>query len=235
MLLFFDFDGTLADSSPGIYASFELACSRLNLTAPLFHEFCEAIGPPVQRIAHRFFPDLTDSEIEEFRQIFRDDYDNERFRLFNWYEGVKPTIKALAALPSCRLTIVTNKPTGPTLELLRMGGLSAFFDLVVGIDYQMHHGIGPAFRTKAEAIKLAHARLGKGEVPSIYIGDTPSDRDASQACGLEFIAATYGFHRWHDSELSASFSISAISGLIPLLQAKSSARLQSRHDRGVRP
>jgi phosphoglycolate phosphatase len=225
MLLFFDFDGTLADSSPGIYASFELACSSLNLTAPLFHEFCEAIGPPVQRIAHRFFPDLTDSEIEEFRQTFRDDYDNERFRLFNWYEGVKPTIQALAALPGCRLTIVTNKPTNPTLELHRMGGLSTFFDLVVGIDYLLHHGTGSAFRTMAEAIKLAHAHLGKGDAPAIYIGDTPLDRDASQACGLEFMAATYAFHRWHDSELSPSFSISTLADLIPLLEARSCARL----------
>jgi phosphoglycolate phosphatase len=218
MQLFFDFDGTLADSSPGIYASFEFACTRLNLEPPAFKTFRETIGPPVQRLAQRFFPDLSESDLEAFRLFFRGDYDHNRFRQCDWYTRAKPTISALAALPGANLAIVTNKPTDPTLELLKTGDLLGCFQLVVGIDYQICQGSGSAFANKADAIRFAKAHLEPEASAAVYIGDTPSDRDASYACGLQFIAATYGFHRWQQSELCAIMSISAISDLIPLLQ-----------------
>lgn len=217
MHLFFDFDGTLADSSPGIYASFQLACQRLNLSPPAFDVFRDAIGPPVQQLVTRFFPDLTANKISEFRLLFRADYDNSSFRRCDWYEGLKPTLTYLSTLPYTRLSIVTNKPTRPTLDLLKSGGLLGFFDLVVGVDYQVYQGTGSVFDSKADAIRLATTRLANEAVPAFYIGDTPSDRDASQACGLDFIAAMYGFHRWQPSEVTALPTILAIIDLIPLL------------------
>lgn len=218
MQLFFDFDGTLADSSPGIYASFEFACTQLNLEPPAFKTFRETIGSPVQVLAQHFFPYLTESDLEAFRLFFRDDYDHNRFRQCDWYAGVKPTIAALAALPGTNLAIVTNKPTNPTLELLRTGGLLECFQLVMGIDYQIYRGSGSAFSNKADAIRFAQAHFKPEASAAVYIGDTPSDRDASHACGLQFIAATYGFHRWQQSELCTIMSISAIRDLIFLLQ-----------------
>ncbi|MFN6134368.1 MAG: HAD family hydrolase [Synechococcaceae cyanobacterium] len=220
MQLFFDFDGTLADSSPGIYASFQLACYSLNLEAPPYETFCDSIGPPVQLLARRFFPDLTQHQAEDFRQLFRHDYDTIRFRQCHWYEGVKSTIQELKRTRGARLVIITNKPTQPTLELLSAGGLSEHFELVVGIDYQVTQGTGPAFANKSEAIALVLSRLSHSDTAAIYVGDTPADRHSSLSCGLEFIAATYGFHRWQQDELCATPSIARISDLIPLLQSR---------------
>lgn len=218
MHLYFDFDGTLADSSPGIYASFQLACNSLGLPAPAYEEFRDSIGPPVQLLARRFFPELTEQQADAFRQTFRHDYDNLRFRQCQWYDGVKPTIQTLAETTHTRLAIITNKPTRPTQELLKAGGLSNFFELVVGIDYQVTQGAGPVFASKSEAIQFAQAELAGSKTDAIYIGDTPADRQASQACGLDFVAATYGFYRWSETELRATTSIPRISDLIPLLQ-----------------
>jgi phosphoglycolate phosphatase len=220
MQLLFDFDGTLADSSPGIYASFQLACNSLDLQAPAYQEFCDSIGPPVQLLARRFFPELSEQQAESFRQRFRHDYDNVRFRQCHWYDGVKLTIQALNGVAGVRLAIITNKPTQPTLELLSIGGLSEYFELVVGIDYLVTQGTGPVFANKSEAIKLVNSRLPASDGAAIYIGDTPADRRASLACGLEFIAATYGFHRWQQDELAAIPSIAGIGDLIPLLQPR---------------
>ena len=219
MQLFFDFDGTLADSSPGIYASFELACKSLDLSPPAYQVFCDNIGPPVQLLARRFFPDLGEAQVESFRQAFRQDYDTVRFRQCQWYQGVKPTLQTLVESAGASLAIITNKPTRPTVELLNASELMRYFKLVVGIDYQVDVGIGPVFANKAEAISFAYSRLSECSSGAIYIGDTPSDRNASHACGLEFIAVTYGFHRWQADELGASSSISQISDLVPLLLA----------------
>ena len=173
MQLFFDFDGTLADSSPGIYMSFELACSRLGLIAPAYEVFCDSIGPPVQRLARQFFPLLTDAQVETFRQAFREDYDNHRFRQCRWYAGVEATLKTLAEQEHARMAIITNKPTRPTLELLKAGEIAELFELVVGIDYPVFQGTGPAFAGKAEAIKFAHSQLDNSSPGGIYVGDTP--------------------------------------------------------------
>jgi phosphoglycolate phosphatase len=221
MQLLFDFDGTLADSSPGIYASFQLACNSLDLQAPAYQEFCDAIGPPVQLLARRFFPELSEQQAESFRQTFRHDYDNVRFRQCQWYDGVTTTIQALSGIAGAQLAVITNKPTQPTVDLLSSGGLSDYFQLVVGIDYQVWQGIGPMFSNKSEAIELVKARLPTSVSAAIYVGDTPADRRSSLACGLEFIAATYGFHRWQQYELFATPSIARISDLIPLLQLRS--------------
>jgi phosphoglycolate phosphatase len=215
MQLFFDFDGTLADSSPGIYASFKFACLCLRLTAPAYAEFCAAIGPPVQLLARHFFPQLSATKLELFRQTFRQNYDQDRFRLCHWFDGVEPTLLALSEIPSARLAIITNKPTTPTVELLKEAGLSRYFELVVGIDYLVMQGAGPVFAHKDEAIHLAKCCLPGNTSTGFYIGDTPSDQRASLANGLEFIAATYGFYRWQEAELTDIRHVTSIEELIP--------------------
>lgn len=217
MQLFFDFDGTLADSSPGIYASFQLACQSLGLDTPDYAAFCHSIGPPIQHLALRFFPELSEDQVETFRQIFRHDYDTIRYQQCQWYAGVRSTIETLASIAGTRLAIITNKPTRPTLELLKAGLLSEFFELVIGIDYQIIQGEGPLFPNKAAAIMCAHHRLPSSGSVGIYVGDTPSDQRASLACGLRFIAATYGFYRWREEELEGIDSLADIDDLIPML------------------
>lgn len=219
MQLFFDFDGTLADSSPGIYASFEFACKCQELTAPAYTVFCAAIGPPVQVLARHFFPKLGVTELERFRQTFRQDYDQDRFRLCHWYDGVEPTLLTLSQIPGARLAIVTNKPTTPTVELLKAAGLLRYFEIVVGIDFPVTQDSGPMFTQKSEAINLAKRRLPSNTAIGFYIGDTPSDQRASLDCGLEFIAATYGFHCWQDTELNGICHLASINDLIPWIQA----------------
>lgn len=222
MNLFFDFDGTLADSSPGIYASFQLACHSLGLNTPSYNIFCDSIGPPVQLLARHFFPELSELQLEAFRQTFRQDYDTIRFRQCQWYTGAKSTIEALASIAGSRLAIITNKPTKPTLELLEEGALLKFFELVIGIDYQEIQGVGPYFPNKAAAIMCANRHFSASSLVGIYVGDTPSDQSASLACGLKFVAATYGFYRWGEDELEGTDSIARIYDLIPMLLPRSS-------------
>jgi len=232
MQLFFDFDGTLADSSPGIYASFKHACTSQDLIAPDYFAFCAAIGPPVQVLASCFFPQLGASELEKFRKSFRQDYDHERFRLCQWFDGVEKTLLALSEIQGARMAIITNKPTTPTVELLKVAGFSRYFELVVGIDYLLIQKTGPLFTKKAEAIHLAKSCLPSGGSTGFYIGDTPSDQSASLACGLEFIAATYGFHRWQKAELEGINHVSRIKELIPLFKSSAPKSITRISDSG---
>jgi phosphoglycolate phosphatase len=198
--LLLDFDGTLADSSPGIYHSFCLACADLGLTAPSLTDFRYLIGPPIQHIALRLFPQLAPDALEQFRLIFRKDYDQQTYRLATWYPDVLATLNALANYDNMRMSIVTNKPTLPTVELVKAADLLGCFDRVVGIDYLALHGGESVFSSKTEALRYTLASASFRPEHSIYIGDSPSDQMASSNCSATFVAALYGFHVWNNGQ-----------------------------------
>lgn len=198
--LLLDLDGTLVDSSPGIYHSFCLACDKFSLSAPSYSLFCSLIGPPIQDIARQLFSNLDHSSIEEFRQIFRDDYDDLRYKMHEWYPGVLDTISSLKTSLAIDISIITNKPTHPALDLIESAGLISCISRIIGIDYLAIYDSGPVFSSKADAlsyiIRLDSLDLRK----SVYVGDTYSDLEACEHCKLPFIAALYGFHIWHPQQ-----------------------------------
>ncbi len=194
--LILDLDGTLIDSSPGIYHSFTLACDVHGLKRPSYDDFCGQIGPPIQHIASRFFPGLDSVAIESFRRAFRHDYDNSSYRNAAWYPDVISTLGVLSARDDLTLIIVTNKPTRPASDLIQRAGLSSCISTIVGIDYLPLKGIGSIFPSKKDALFYFLRHKTSPFSFSVYVGDTPSDQEASDCCGLPFVAALYGFHSW---------------------------------------
>ena len=194
--LLLDLDGTLVDSSPGIYHSFCLACDNLSLEPPSFSQFRLLIGPPIQHIATRLYPHLDKVSLERFRRLFREDYDRVSYRMAEWYPDVVENLIALSEGLGIDLTIVTNKPTPPAVELIKAADSFHIFSRIVGIDYRVMHGTGLTFASKAEALSYVLASCSSDLSNSAYLGDTISDRDACAACSLLFIGAVYGFHQW---------------------------------------
>ena len=199
--LLLDLDGTLVDSSPGIFHSFGVACHSLGLPPPQYEQFCYLIGPPVQHIAKLLYQDLDPTSLEAFRQVFRKDYDEVSYRKAYWYPDVIDTICSLVDYQFLQLSVVTNKPTKPALELLISSCVSHCFSQVVGIDYLAMDGNGPVFASKAEALSYVLSSTLSDPANCLYLGDTPGDQAACSQCQIPFAAVLYGFHRWHVHEL----------------------------------
>lgn len=217
MHLFLDFDGTLIDSSQGIYYSFAKACRAIGLIPPDFLEFRSLIGPPIEKISKTLFHTLDDETTEQLRQHFRADYDQERYRMFTWHERVEETLALLARDCKLPLSIVTNKPTQPTLDIIEEAGLRPFFQHVVGIDYPCKQSVGTTFPSKANAITFALELTDCHPSACFYVGDTPSDLEAAHKSQVTFIAATYGFYQWENDDLNGRASLTSFSGLPQLL------------------
>jgi phosphoglycolate phosphatase len=217
--LLLDFDGTLADSSPGIFQSFLLACEAFGLTPPAELEFRRLIGPPVQHIVEKIYPHLGPDDVERFRLIFRDEYDHRGFRYADWYPGVHDALRVLSDSQNTRLTVVTNKPTSPTVKLLKVAELHSYFNGIIGIDYRVMAGQGSVFSTKAEAIAFALSSTSFESDRQIYLGDTPGDQAAAEACGLIFVAAEYGFYDWTDYQF-LPLRINSFSQIIDVLRRR---------------
>ena len=216
--IFFDFDGTLADSSEGIYIAYADACQEVGIVAPSFDQFCAYIGPPVQVIAKKLTPDIGAEQLELLRSRFRVEYDNEHHAMVRWYDGVIEGLHWLASQPDVQLSIVTNKPTQPTINIIRLAGIELLFSHVIGIDYPEKNTIGSTFASKSEAIDFALSLTRCPREKAAYVGDTPSDRQASQQQEIRFVAATYGFHQWQPSELEGIIAASSFADVITALE-----------------
>ena len=215
--IFLDFDGTLADSSEGIYVAFAAACQEAGIVAPNFDQFCACIGPPIQVIAKKLVPDIGTEQLELLRTSFRAEYDNNHHAKVRWYDGVIEGLHWLASQPDVRLSIVTNKPTQPTNNIIRLAGIEPLFSCVIGIDYREKNTIGSIFTSKSEAINFALSLTHCAREKVVYVGDTPSDRQASLQQEIRFVAVTYGFHQWQPSELEDTIAARSFADVITTL------------------
>lgn len=218
--VFLDFDGTLADSSQGIYLAFAAACKNAEICTPDLDTFCSHIGPPIQVIAKRLFPGIASDQLKKIRSCFRSEYDKKYYKMTDWYDGVIEGLCWLASKPEVHLSIVTNKPTQPTTNIITTAGLESLFNCVIGIDYRNLHAIGPTFDSKSEAIGFALALTNCPRQDALYMGDTPSDRQSSQQNRIRFVAATYGFHQWQPSELEGTVAARSFAEMITVLEAE---------------
>jgi phosphoglycolate phosphatase len=217
--LLLDFDGTLADTSSGIYWSFSTAASHCGLKPPSLEELRSAIGPPIGILFDKYYAYLRSDSADtrqSFITCFRSHYDQVGFLRLDWYKNVDLLFSWLSSR-SIDVAVVTNKPTEPTKTLLCTRGFDQNISAIVGIDALAHKGF-PAFPSKADAIIYACHLIDCSVVNSLYVGDTLSDRTASKEAGVNFVAATYGFHPWSEIDLSEITHVASIEELLDNLE-----------------
>ena len=213
--IFFDLDGTLIDSSKGIYESFAKACIENKLVPPNFQDFRLQIGPPIEKMLKNIFKDIDEITFSKTTSSFREDYDNRSYKIFTFYQNVESSLKEIFYKKNIRISIITNKPTIPSINIIRSKGLHKLVDLVIGVDYRVSKG-GLKFSRKKDAIQYALSLTKCSAKDVIYIGDTISDKVNTEELDILFVAAKYGFHDWNEEELP-KFYINKFSELTTLL------------------
>lgn len=213
----FDFDGTLFDSSEGIFNSFVYASRCTGINPPELHSFIKHIGPPVHLMLDKINPNISPHLKSNFVQHFRKHYDSYGYLNSSCYDGILDILAYISSnahfLPPC---IVTNKPTRITEKLLHKHLILDCFEHVIGIDYAPAISCGESLPTKCHSISCLKSILSLPEM-MIYVGDTPSDLSASVESGCSFIAVDYGFHSWSPSELKSFPLATTVSDLYNIL------------------
>lgn len=186
-----DVDGTLIDSSPGLYKSFIEASNFLGLENVDENYFKKNIGPPIDIIFTNIF-DLDKKIKEKFINYFRKDYDNKGYLGYKSKTNIEILKKIISN--NIQLGIVTNKPTLPTLNILKdMKAVDFFSDIICKDTYNTSF-------TKRENLKKIinnmkdSKSIKKSEI--IYIGDTLEDLDAATYNNIAFAAVSDGFYDW---------------------------------------
>jgi len=215
----FDLDGTLIDSLPDIAFAFNqllLENGRRQLPP---EEVRVMVGDGAATLVRRGFEATGGVEADRLAAL------SERFvaiyepisaeRTRPW-PGVVAALDALRAA-GWRLAVCTNKPGGPTREILTSLGLAGYFGAVLG-------GDAVPFRKPDPRHVLATLEAaGAAAADAVFVGDSPNDINAAKAAGVPVIAVSFGYTRIAPAELGADRLIDHFDELVAAVEELSEA------------
>lgn len=184
-LWLFDLDGTLIDSSAGIFASMEHAFSRVGAELPSRERMRAWIGPPLRQS----FPLVVGDDparIEATVEHYRERYDAIGWNEHTVYPGIGAAIESLAR-SGAQLAVVTTKVEHYARRIVEHLPFGAHFARVYGANPNSVHS------EKAAMIAAALRDFATPAEHAAMIGDRHFDIDGARANGMRGIGVTWGF------------------------------------------
>ena len=185
--ILFDFDGTICDTSPGIFASMQKVCDWYKL--PFGTEtFAKMIGPSLQESFTKIFH-LPESEVRPAIKVYRDIYAAEGLYLCTPYDGIKELILALRE-SGRKVFVATSKPEEYTRKIIERKGLCELFDFVGGADMEEKNRID-----KVDVINyvLSENSISDARDSVLMIGDRSYDIIGAHKASLKAMGILWGF------------------------------------------
>ena len=179
----FDLDGTLVDSSEGIVRGTEETLGILGWPSMSRDEIRSYIGPPIGRaVSER--NGYGKEGTAKFNAVFRDLYKDKYIMDVSVYPGMIDLLSDLSR--EAFVAVATNKRDDLAKILLDGIGMAGFCNTVQGADFD-------GTLSKKDLIEkcMDVSKADKGN--TVMIGDTVSDSDAAEECGIDFIGVTFGF------------------------------------------
>lgn len=212
MTYFFDLDGTLADTDRDIREAWKAALKDLGLVCPDFETKFVA-GPPIDEMTKKLFPDqFTPALADAVRIGFARHYDADGFPNTKEYPGVIDAVKRLKSRGD-KVLIVTNKRFIGATAMAKKFGWDSLFDELHAGDMDVALGRPNAVKLrKPELLARVIASLGVAQADCTMVGDTISDFEAAEKCGIRSIGVMWGYGK--PAELArATTTISSASQL----------------------
>ncbi len=182
--LFFDLDGTLTDSAPGICEATRRTLAHYGIAATS-EELLRFVGPPLSeafRTYYGFSPEKAKAAVAFWREI----YHAEELWKSRPFDGVRDLLEALSAR-GYRLHIATSKPQHLAEWVLAYAGLSCFFRHIVGAT--LDDSRNDKVSVLCECLRIS----GAEKSASLMIGDRIYDVDGAQKNGIAALGVLYGY------------------------------------------
>lgn len=195
-LIIFDFDGTIVDSSPGIYNTANYTVKKLGKKEETnIEKLNQFIGPPLKD-CFKLTYDLEDDLVEEACDIYRDRYFEKGQYEVHVFDHIEDVIKSLKD-KGYILAIATMKYKEIVLSMLEHLNLAKYFEYIDGTNIE-----GTKYKAQILNEILEHFNLEKTD--AVLIGDTYHDETAAKEAEIDFLAVNYGFGFDEDAKLSSN-------------------------------
>lgn len=187
--VFFDFDGTLANTEKlAVYAT-QAAFAQMGLPVPTAAAIIQYQGIPIETS----FPLLAQHPMDQtmLQQLFtafRSAYQaGESAETIQAFSGIPELLTQLAGAGQ-QLFLMTSKKSAVAQRNLAILSLDKYFTAVYGSDRVVAYKPAPGGLQQA----LAEYQLSANE--AVMVGDATFDIDAGNAAGMTTIAVTWGAH-----------------------------------------
>lgn len=185
--VFFDLDGTLADTAPDLVAAINAVRIERGLTALPYEALRPLASAGARGLiggAFNYGPDHP--EFEDLKNQFLGFYEEALCVKTRLFDGMSEVLQALETR-QLAWGIVTNKAARLTDPLVQALGLSERSAATVSGDTTPHAKPHPApILQAAQWAKVSPTRC-------VYVGDDLRDIQAGQAAGMITVAAAYGY------------------------------------------
>ena len=183
--VFFDLDGTLVESGPGIRRGFAHALTELGYPTAPADIPAEVIGPPLFEVFRDRYG-LSEEAAHRGVTLYRDFYPREAMLDSPPYPGVGAMLTALRRA-GLRLAVATGKPHPYAKKIISHLGLDGCFDGVFGAEFDGTRG------RKADLLAYAATTLGISPEEAVMVGDRSYDILGALAVGATPVGALWGY------------------------------------------
>ena len=183
--VFFDWDGTIADTRPGIFNSVRYATRKLGIPDKPDEELQYFIGPPLYDGFEHVFgvnPDLAVTLTDTYRIYYRDTGIYE----CSIYDGIRDLLVSLRAA-GIKTAVVSSKPKEFLDRLVEHFDLADCFDAVVGPAMDNHNS------NKTVLVNTALKEMMLLPSSAAMVGDRHFDMEGAKAAGVTAIGVLYGY------------------------------------------
>ena len=187
--IIFDFDGTINNTSPGIYATFTKVLAHFGVDAGTV-DLSRHIGPPLNdSYTHLVGAERCEQAIELHKKVFAEDNAAENSYL---YDGIVDVIEKLRNCGKYVMAIASSKYEPHAIFSLKYHKIEQYFDYVYGQTEKRGF--------KAEVLRQLIDDNGWDRSQCLMIGDTLHDVEGAHANGIDVVAVTYGFGKRDELE-----------------------------------
>ncbi|MBQ7335686.1 MAG: HAD hydrolase-like protein [Clostridia bacterium] len=199
---FFDLDGTVTNSAPGITASVRYAMQKLGRRIPDGLDLTAFIGPPLL-YGFSTFCKLNDADTVRAVALYRENYRAGGMLQCDIYPGIQPLLQELNTRGTV-CVLATCKPHEFATQILAHLGLSKYFALVSGPE------MDGTRNEKDEVIAYALKNLRISDPAAVLmVGDRDNDVLGAKKNGIDCVGVRWGFGS--EEELLTAGAIEVIS------------------------
>ncbi|KRK87377.1 HAD hydrolase-like protein [Lentilactobacillus sunkii] len=185
--LFFDFDGTIADSEEGIVRSLKYAVAKMKLPELTHDQYLKFIGPALINSLEKFYPQLSQGDRMTTLKYYHDYYKREGMFQLDLYPGIVSELQLLND-QGYDVNIASAKPEDLIHDITDQFQITQYFNGRYGAssDEGTRH-------TKTAVLKYALEEAKADHADSIMIGDRDNDMLGGYNNHVKTLGVTYGF------------------------------------------
>ena len=185
----FDLDGTLTNTLESLTYSVNLTLKEMELPSITTDQCRRFVGDGARKLIERTLEACGDrslSRLDEGMEIYgRIFHDNCTYHVTP-YDGVMEMLADLKSM-GMRLAVLSNKPHGQAVDVVRQRFGDGVFDFVQGQSEELPRKPDPA------GVLYLLDKMGIKKEECVYVGDSEVDVATAKAAGVTGLAATWGF------------------------------------------